>query len=489
MINRNRKPSQYVFNSKTGALEKAENIETLPQKAQEEKDKDREPYTSIVVITSEDNLIHNYFYSYETSWDARSCLQIIKMKMPKMGQDNINYWSTYTGQLTVYMGYNFTFDYVNQTTHTTEQNAVSSLTKYWDNSNIKPYFRGEVDKIKEYQTHIIIYVKNIGSRFQQSIPEEFRQSYINGQNVRDAFQAICEFLGIQYICPPKSITDSGGEETNDTTTNNDGTENDVGQQINNANQLASAARNTANQNSQNNNQNTQNNNQNSQSNNTNTPNTQNTQDNTQDNQSSTSLEQEINDIMNGYDDINFDANGAITHASAIIETSPDVSHTLAAMEAHPFERYIDDETGIVEKVNNFLNGEMFDELHSNVMDYGAITIEPKSTTTSEMSTVDTGVTNDQMSQNDNSSSDSSNSSSSSSRTATSVASRTPTSAGQKGVWGKTSKGSFYLTQDAINKMSMAEAKRRYEDGQKRHIYTAATMQKLWYRMMFGTKFF
>ena len=61
--------------------------------------------------------------------------------------------------------------------------------------------------------------------------------------------------------------------------------------------------------------------------------------------------------------------------------------------------------------------------------------------------------------------------------------------GVKGVWGKTAGGSFYLTQDAINKMSMAEAKRRYEDGQKRNIYTRATMEKLWYRMTFGTKFF
>ena len=113
MINRNRTPTQYVFNSKTGMLEKPEDITKIPKKANEKANQTAEPVTSIMVVTSEDNLIHNYFYSYETSWDATNCLQIAIIKMPKMGQENINYWATYTGQLTIYMGYNFTFDKVN----------------------------------------------------------------------------------------------------------------------------------------------------------------------------------------------------------------------------------------------------------------------------------------------------------------------------------------------------------------------------------------
>lgn len=473
MINRSRTPSQYIFNSQTGALEKAENIKTLAKAASNKTKEETEPYTSVMVITSADNLIHNYFYSFETSWDARSCLQIATIKMPKLGQKNVNYWATYTGQLTIYIGYNFTFDHVNNNSYSTEQKAAASVTKYWTNSDIKPFFRGEIDKIKEYQNDVTIYVKNIGGRFQQEIPEEFRQSYINGQNVRDSFQAICEFLGVPYICPPKTITDSAGEEQTENDTTNDGTENNVDQQLANTNQLVNDAKQTANQAA------------NQVAQNTDNQNNQNT-----DNQESIGLSTDINDIINGYDDISFDANGAITHASAIIETSPDISHTLAALESHPFERYLDDETGIVEKVNNFLNGEMFEELHTNVMDYGAITIEPKSTTTSDMSTVNTGVTNDTTSQDSNTSSDSSsNSSSSSSHSSSSTSSRNSSSTGTKGVWGRTATGKLYLTQDAINKMSMAEAKRRYEDGKKRNIYTSATMQKLWYRMMFGTKFF
>jgi len=61
-----------------------------------------------------------------------------------------------------------------------------------------------------------------------------------------------------------------------------------------------------------------------------------------------------------------------------------MAETLAAMEENPLEKYLEDETGIVEKVQKFLDGEMFDELHNKVMNYDAITIEPKSTTTTEM---------------------------------------------------------------------------------------------------------
>ena len=94
--------------------------------------------------------------------------------------------------------------------------------------------------------------------------------------------------------------------------------------------------------------------------------------------------QEIEDIQNGYGDINFDANGAIVHGSVAIETSPDMADTLIAMEENPLEKYLEDETGIVEAVQKLLDGDMFDELHNKVMNYDAITIEPKSTTTTEI---------------------------------------------------------------------------------------------------------
>lgn len=408
MINRNRTQTQYVFNSKTGMLEKAEDISKIPKAAAKKAKDNTEPVTSIMVVTSEDNLIHNYFYSFETSWDDINCLQMVILKMPKMGQKNIQYWANYTGQLTVYMGYNFTYDKVNSSQFSSEQEAAESVARYWDNSDVKPYFRGEVDKIKEYKSNITIYVKNIGARFQQKIPEDFRQAFIYNQNVRDSFVAMCEFLGVQYICPPQTVTEEAGEETTDGETENDGTENDVGQQLSTSQHLANRARQQTNSSSRRSSSSSSNN----QASNLPNSSAANSEDSTEED-TEEGMEVEVNDIMNGYDDISFDANGAITHSSAVIEESPNMAHTLVAMEENPLEKYLDDETGIVEKVQNFLNGEMFDELHNNVMNYDSITIEPQAASSSDITTTGT-TTGDTSSTGDSNSSDSSSSGSSSS---------------------------------------------------------------------------
>lgn len=521
MINRGLpKKSQYIFNAKTGKLEKkdkeAQTIQSLKKQLRNQtntleklgetvnKTVNGNPITHIVAVTTQDNLVHNYFYDFEYSWDAANCLSPATIKMPKLNDENVNYWATYQGTLTIYGGYNLELDEVNDTNkNDTEQKTANALADFNVNSDIKPFFRGTVQRIKEYNTHVTLYLDNIGVRFKQKIPDKFRQSYINNQNVRDAFQAICEFIGVEYICPPQI------EPTNTSETGTDGNENDVGTQEDKVKNMANTVKNKLEQaltsNTDNkttnskdvnqqeilsNTQNTTNQNNstptpNDNSGTTNNPTDPNATDGAE-NQSLTD-NKEIDVQLKGFADINFDANGAIVHGSAAIETSPDMADTLVQMEENPLDKYLDDETGIVEKVQKFLDGDMFEELHNNVMDYGAITIQPKSTTTSEisssnisnMNTSNLSNTNNQSNSDSNNSSNSSNNSSSSNNA----------SSGVKGVWGKTAKGSFYLTQDAINKMSMAEAKRRYEDGKKRNIYTKATMEKLWYRMMFGTKFF
>ena len=392
MINRGlTKTSQYFFNSKTGMLEKIDDkvqtIESLSKLAGKNLDdiakavnkkSSKDPINNITVITAEDNLIHNYFMSMDVSWDASNCLSTAIIKMPKMNTENTNYWTTYTGQLTIYAGYNFTFDYVNNNSHPTEQDAANSLIKYWDNSDIKPFFRGEISRVKELEEEITIYVDSIGRRFQQKMPDEFRQAFVYNQNVRDAFQAICEFLGVTYICPPKTATDDGEETAEDSEVTTDGTENDVSSQQNKEKQLQQIAQNKVNQA----------NNQSSNQSSTSSTDPSNPDAKDQENKGeNTELtdNKEVDTPQNGYGDINFDANGAITHGSTVIETSPDMAETLAAMDENPLEKYLEDETGIVEKVKKFLDGEMFDELHNRVMDYGAITIEPKAASSSAMS--------------------------------------------------------------------------------------------------------
>lgn len=403
MINRGlSKTSAYVFNADTGMLEKKDqqtieslskqlnksitNLEDIPVNQTE----DIVPNNNIVVITADDNLIHNYFYDLDVSWDSSNCLSTAIIKMPKMDTENTNYWATYQGQLTIYIGYNFTFDYVNNNNFSNEQDAANSLSKYWDNSNIKPFFRGEVARIKEFQDDITIYVDSIGRRFQQKIPEEFRQSYIYNQNVRDAFQAICEFLGVQHICPPQTITDNG-ETTEET--EEDGGKSDADTKVQQEQQISSQVKNKVQSSTDSENGDSEN---------------QNNEDNT-DNTNLTDNE-EITKPMDGYGNVNFDANGSIVYGSKVIETSPDMAETLLAMEENPLEKYVEDETGIIEKVQAFLDGDMFEELHNKVMDYGAITIQPKSTTTSEVTSTGEGTTGDSSGDSENDGSNNGNSS-------------------------------------------------------------------------------
>lgn len=393
MINRGlNKTSQYVFNAQTGMLEKIEKaastVEALSKNAKNitklddintanNQDDKQEPMNNIVVITSDDNLIHNYFYGLDVSWDASNCLSSAIIKMPKMDAENVNYWATYQGQLTIYIGHDFVFDYVNSNSYGTEQDAANALIKYWDNSDILPLFKGEISRIKERENDITIYVDSIGRRFQQKIPDEFRQAYIYNQNVRDAFQAICEFLGVKYICPPKTVVDnSETQQAADNPQTPSDTDTKLQQEQNIANTVANKTANEVN-----NSNNDENNNNNS--NNNNDDNTENLTNN-----------QEIDMPQNGYSNINFDANGAIVYNSKMIETSPDMVQTLLAMEENPLEKYVDDETGIIEDVQALLKGHMFDELHNKVMNYNSVTIPPKASSTSTTEPVNSNENND-----------------------------------------------------------------------------------------------
>lgn len=391
MINRGlQKTSQYVFNSETGALEKVDtntqtiqslinqankyvdNLDQIGQVVNDSKEK-QDPVNNIIVITAEDNIIHNYFYYMDVSWDASNCLSSAIIKMPKMDTKNINYWSTYTGQLTIYAGYNFKFDKVNSQKFNEEQEAVNSISRYWDNSNITPFFRGEVSRIKETQTEITIYVDSIGKRFQQKIPEDFRQAYIYNQNVRDAFQAICEFLGVKYICPPKTVTDNGEEEIEEEGAEGDGDENNAGLIGQVEKKISSTVKKIVNEATEDSDEEGENE----------------EEDNEED---ALTNNEEIEQVQNGYGNINFDANGAIVHGSTVIETSPDMAETLIAMDENPLEKYLEDETGIVESVLALLNGDMFEELHNKVMNYDSITIEPKAAQTSSIESMGDGTT-------------------------------------------------------------------------------------------------
>lgn len=410
------------------------------------------PYNKLVIHTEKDNLVHNYFHHFDMYWDAGDCLSSVTLKLPKTDKNNTKYWITYTGDITVYLG-----NEINTEMH--KSKPESNAETYFTLSTMKPIFKGEIGQIKEYNKELEIHIDSIGKRFKQKIPEEFRQSFINNQNVRDVFVAICEFLGVKYICPPGALPPQDNE-TENTIPQGDGTENNVENKKAQEQQLAidvSTKITDAINNSSSNNANNQNN-------------------NTQ-NQLNESTQQ--NDVQNGYSDISFDANGAIVHNSVTVETSPDMEDTLLVLENHPLDKYLQDTTFVSTDVKRFLNGEMFETIHNSVMNYGSITIQPASSATSEMSTMSDTMGTDTTTDENGGSDNNDNSGSQ-------KGGKSPKQYGHKdgyvkNVYGTTKSGSKYLTKDAINKMSPAEANKKYLYGQQHNIYTRSTMEKLWYR--------
>lgn len=430
------------------------------------------PYNKIVIHTEKDNLVHNYFHYFDMYWDAGDVMSSAILKLPKTDVENTKYWITYTGYVTIYLGNEINVEKHKNKGETTEYN-------YFDLQGLYPIFKGEIGRIKEYNKELEIHIDSIGKRFKQKIPEEFRQSFIYNQNVRDAFQAICEFLGVKYICPPakKNLQDDKTEEPNPSS---DGTENNVDDKMNQESQMATEVSQNTNDGpvgvsySSNGNTNNENNDQNNQNNSSNN------QNNLSQNNLNESTQEE--EVQKGYLDISFDANGAIVHGTTTIETNPNIEKALLSFEESPLEEYLTDTTFVATDVKKFLDGEMFDELHPNVLNYGSITIEPKSAPTSDMSNMSSAnpITMPNDEEHNIGGADVQDSTTNSEGT----------NSGVKGVWGRTAAGGYYLTADAINKMSMAEAKRRYEYGQAHEpFYTRATMEKLWYRWMFGTKFY
>ena len=353
-----------VDTSQLGTTTNIENLnETVNQLSQEQK-----PGNNIIVLAKRDNITHNYFHYFKLYWDARDCLSSIIIRMPKTDVDNTKYWINYTGDIVLYMGPKNPDQQV-----TTDENNKTSTTSYWDLQGQTPIFQGEVTRIKETSKELEIHVDSIGRRFKQKIPEEFRQTYINNQNVRDAFQAICEFLGVRYICPPPT------EETTNTET--DGTENNPNEKTQAEANIANAAQ-QASQTAEEVNKQGANNTENNTENNTVT-----------DNNIPLTME-------HGYQDISFDANGMIVHGSTAMEVGIDITDTLLTLQEHPLDKYLPDEeyeegqsylndekSFVIRDIRKLLNGEFFDTVHEDVMNYGAITIEPKSSTTTTPSAV------------------------------------------------------------------------------------------------------
>lgn len=309
--------------------------------------KNVEPANQFVVVSKKDNLVHNYFFYCDAYWDSRNCLAEIILKFPKQKHDKVKYWTEYDDLIYVYMG--------NDIAKTFKMNQANYKIK----KKARPFFVGQIFDVYEKYDQIIVQVHNIGTRFKQKIPNEFRESYINNQNVRDAFQAICEFLGVYYICPPQNAQEDGAQTP-------DGSVNDPETQKNLENNTKQQIKNQS--------QNSQNGTDNGDQSQSGTDETNNNQENQQ-------------QVANGYSQISFDANGLITFNGAEIEESPDSEKSLLQIDDKTYDNFLEEGKDIIKDVKKFLNGEIFEEIHPNYLDYNAITIEPKSAPSNPMNEI------------------------------------------------------------------------------------------------------
>ena len=164
---------------------------------------------SIGIVTIEDETVHKYFTNIWWEQDNDTPVGYAQVKAPYDPQI-LKYWSTYHGTVVIHA--QLTKDENDNKVVTTPLPKTSLSCKTIDkvktkkkdnkieiiNKEYNYSFIGHVHKVKQIGHSIIISFNDLGWKFMQKVPKEFRESYIAGQSLDNAFQAICEFLGVDF---------------------------------------------------------------------------------------------------------------------------------------------------------------------------------------------------------------------------------------------------------------------------------------------------
>lgn len=153
------------------------------------------------VITLNDNLHHPYFTSIDISKDNLSPIGIGKI-ITVYSSDILKYWTNYTG--IVVISFNMK-ESKNINTNSSNFTKTYGLPERLENNEYNYSLISKVSKIKHKGKQITIYLEDLGWKFLQKVPKEFRETYIAGQSLDKAFQAICEFLGVDFAYSIKDL--------------------------------------------------------------------------------------------------------------------------------------------------------------------------------------------------------------------------------------------------------------------------------------------
>ena len=166
----------------------------------------------ISVITVDDNI--NHTYCSKIRWDKDNFLPIgtAQLTMP-YSKDIEQYWVKYSGIVVIHANLNSHTNSVIASQLEVPDTISLNLKKYVDtevdiedkkrtlrfkNDEYNYAFIGKISRFKQVGKTFIIYLEDIGWKFLQKVPQEFRNSYIANQSLDDAFQAICEFMGVDF---------------------------------------------------------------------------------------------------------------------------------------------------------------------------------------------------------------------------------------------------------------------------------------------------
>lgn len=173
----------------------------------------------LTVITMTDGLKHDYF-SY-ISWykDNYSPLGTGRLVMA-LDSAPLKYWYNYHDVVVISaklknskQNTNSKDYYKKIISERTKNQATQKQTKYskQQKETIMKIFKqkitddecnfsfiGRVSEINKRGQKVIIELEDIGWKFMQHVPDDFRKKYIAGQTVDNAFQAMCEFMGVEF---------------------------------------------------------------------------------------------------------------------------------------------------------------------------------------------------------------------------------------------------------------------------------------------------
>lgn len=146
------------------------------------------------IITLKDNLTHPYFSSIDISRDNTSPIGIAKFHAV-YDQQIMDYWAKYDD--VVIISFNIS-DLNRENTNSLNFSESNELNGRAQNEEYNYSFICKVSRVKQKGKEIIIFLEDLGWKFLQKVPTEFRQTYIANQYLDDAFQAICEFLDVHF---------------------------------------------------------------------------------------------------------------------------------------------------------------------------------------------------------------------------------------------------------------------------------------------------